>query len=101
MKIDIEEMDGGIRLLLAGELDHHAARAASDIMDEAVSTRLPHRVAVDLSRLTFMDSSGIAVLLRIMRRMEEAEGVLCVENTPAQAKKVLLAAGMDRLMSIR
>lgn len=98
MKLDIEETREGLRMRLSGELDHHAARETAEIIDEAIVTRLPRKVVFDLSRLTFMDSSGIAVILRTVRRLEEADGSLTLENVPPQAKKVLLASKMDRLV---
>ena len=48
--------------------------------------------------MTFMDSSGIAVLLRAYRRLGELGGAVKVVHVPAQAGKVLRAAGLDKLM---
>ena len=100
MKIDVSETGAAMVISLSGELDHHAARDTSRVIDDAVVDRLPRRVVFDLSGLTFMDSSGIAVLLKALRRMEESEGEMVVKNTPAQAKKVLKASNIDRLMKI-
>ena len=48
--------------------------------------------------MTFMDSSGIAVLLRAYRRLGELGGTMCLANVPAQAAKVLRAAGLERII---
>ena len=45
-----------------------------------------------------MDSSGIAVLLRAYKRLGELGGSVRVANVPAQAERVLKAAGLNRLM---
>ena len=45
-----------------------------------------------------MDSSGIAVLLRAHQRMRALGGAVTVTGVPAQAGKVLRAAGLDRMM---
>ena len=58
--------------VLSGEIDHHGARAMMEELDRAVATALPTRLTLDLSGVTFMDSSGIAVLIRAKRRMDEA-----------------------------
>ena len=53
---------------------------------------------LDLSGVTFMDSSGIAVLLRAQRQMGQHGGTLRAANIPAQARRVLDAAGVGRLI---
>jgi stage II sporulation protein AA (anti-sigma F factor antagonist) len=55
-------------------------------------------LTLDLSGVTFMDSSGIAVLLRALRRVRELSGSVRVIHVPAQPAKVLRAAGVDRLI---
>ena len=67
-------------------------------MDRQVDAQLPRRLALDLSGVTFMDSSGIAVILRAFRRVGELGGQMTVRNVPAQAGKVLRAAGLERIV---
>ena len=83
---------------LAGEIDHHAAKAIMAELAEQIDAALPRQLIIDLAQVTFMDSSGIAVLLNAWRRMNQLEGSLEVHQTPLQAQKVLMAAGLDRLM---
>ena len=61
---------------------------------------LPLQTVLDLKGLTFMDSSGIAVVLRCKRRMEALGGSLAVVNIPRQAAKVLDAAGLSRRIDL-
>lgn len=83
---------------LAGEIDHHAAKVIMAELAEQIDAALPEQLLMDLSQVTFMDSSGIAVLLNAWRRMNQLNGCVQVDQTPPQAKKVLMAAGLDRLM---
>ena len=83
---------------LSGEVDHHAAKQIMEKMDGLIELELPRCLRVDLSAVTFMDSSGIAVLLRIYRRVKEIDGRVTVRGTPEQAMKVLKAAGLQKLM---
>ena len=62
---------------------------------------LPLHLALDLSGVTFMDSSGIALILRARRRMRTLGGSLLVCRVPQQARRVLDAAGIDRVVTIR
>ena len=56
---------------------------------------------LDLAGVTFMDSSGIALILRAQQRMQLLDGSLLVRNVPQQARRVLDAAGIGRLVTIR
>lgn len=85
---------------ISGEVDHHGAREIMGELDREINAALPRRLALDLSGVTFMDSSGIAVLLRARRRMGELDGVLTVGNIPAQARRVLEAAGIGRIVEL-
>lgn len=98
MPITITGRDSGLTIALSGEIDHHAARDMMAQLDEAIAERLPARLVLDLSGVTFMDSSGIAVLLRALRQMERTGGALRAVNIPAQARRVLDAAGVGRLI---
>ena len=98
MPITVQSRDSGLTIALSGEIDHHGARDMMAQLTEAISTRLPARLTLDMSAVTFMDSSGIAVLLRALRQMERHGGALRVANIPAQARRVLDAAGVGRLI---
>lgn len=85
--------------VLTGEVDHHHARSIMAELEQAVDTGLPRRLTLDLSGVTFMDSSGIAVLLRAYKRLRELGGTVRVIQVPPQARKVLRTAGLERLMA--
>ena len=87
-----------LRAALSGEVDHHGARAIMEELGRKIDLELPRELTLDLAGVTFMDSSGIAVLLRAYRQVGELGGSLTVVNVPDQAARVLRAAGMDRLI---
>ena len=68
------------------------------VLAEGIGEARPRVLVLDLSELTFTDSSGIAVLLRAQRRMAQTGGSLRVWGTPEQARKVFRAAGLERLI---
>ena len=67
----------------------------------AVDAELPKKLVLDMSGVTFMDSSGIALILRAQQRIALLDGSLLVCNVPDQARRVLDAAGIGRLVTIR
>lgn len=89
-----------LTITLTGELDHHAAKELMESIDRCMEQNLPTKTLLDLGGLTFMDSSGIAVLLRARRRMNELEGTLTVSHIPAQPRRVLEAAGIGRIVEL-
>ena len=90
--------DREICMALSGEVDHHHARGLMTEIEREIDRELPKHVTLDLGGVTFMDSSGIAVVLRCYRRTAELGGAVTVKDVPPQAEKVLRAAGLARLM---
>ena len=98
MKVTWEMRQHRLYIYLAGELDHHAAHKAIGEISNAIDECLPMRCALDLAGLTFMDSSGIAVALGTYRRLKAYGGDLVLENVPAHARKLLVMAGVERVV---
>ena len=101
MEIRAKSVDRNLLLELKGELDHHGAKNALRELELAIDAVLPTKLVMDFTGVTFMDSSGIALILRAQQRMGLLDGSLLVCNVSAQARRVLDAAGMGRLVMIR
>lgn len=101
MEIREKSVDRNLLLEFSGELDHHGARDAIRRLEMAIDAALPKKLVMDFSGITFMDSSGIALILRGQQQMQLMEGSLLVCHVPPQAKRVLDAAGIGRLVTIR
>ena len=101
MEMTVRQEERCLEIALIGELDHHAAREIGGRLDRAIEAALPLRLVLDWSGVTFMDSSGIALILRAQQRMQMLDGSLLVCNVPRQARRVLDAAGIGRLVTIR
>ena len=95
MPVICREEKRRLTALVEGELDHHGARSVMEELDRRIDLAQPRELTLDLSGLTFTDSSGIAVLLRAHRRMGQVRGAMRVVNTPEQAGKVFRAAGLE------
>ncbi len=98
MSITCTEENRCLTVHIQGELDHHRARELMAQLDREVNCALPRKLELDLSGLTFTDSSGIALLLRTYRNVQEIGGTMCVRNTPQQARKVFWAAGLQHII---
>lgn len=100
MRITSKYTDGRLLIQPHGELDHHSARQAMDEIIEAVGSTLPRELLLDMSKLSFMDSSGIAVIIKTNRRIAELGGKMLIVSPQPQPQKVIEAAGIDRLIEI-
>lgn len=100
MPITVNSQAGSATITLSGEIDHHGARAMMEQLEDAIARTLPLHLTLDLSGVTFMDSSGIAVLMRALRQTRQLGGSLRVTAIPTQARRVLDAAGVGRLITL-
>ena len=101
MKITGSCREGVLTLRFAGELDHHCAREALTALTERIDAFLPRTCVLDLRELTFMDSSGIALILRAEREMQDLRGSLILQHIPEQPGRVLRAAGIRQPAELR
>ena len=100
MDINTSFEAGRLTVYLSGELDHHEARCALHRIEELLDEYIPRDCALNLSNLSFMDSSGIAVIIRVSRRMTALGGRAWVEDPARQPRRVLDAAGIERLVPV-
>ena len=89
-----------LTIALTGEIDHHSARQIIEQLGEKIDQYLPSNCILDFQGVTFMDSSGIAVVIHTLRRMKELGGSLKVKNVPPQPWKVFQASGIDRIVEM-
>jgi anti-sigma B factor antagonist len=83
---------------VAGEVDADTAPQMKAALLEAVSR---HRsVAVDLAAVTFMDSQGLAALLRARQEAESRGGSLRLERVPDRVLKVLRITALESVFII-
>ena len=97
MQLELTRESGILTAALIGELDHHAAADLRQRIDAAVLACRPRRLNIDLIRLTFMDSSGIGLIMGRYRLMGSLEGELRLTGTGPQMERMIRLAGLDKL----
>ena len=93
--------DGNLTVLLTGEIDHHCAKHYIRGIDAKVEAYTPALCILDFSDVTFIDSSGVAVVINAMRAMNRIGGHLLLTGIGNQPMKVFKAAGVDKIIEIR
>ena len=98
MKMELKD-----RTLIAhidGELDHHSAQIIRAELDGAIDRQAVRNLIFDFSKPSFMDSSGIGVIVGRYKKIKMKNGeVLVVCNTP-RVDKLLSASGLKKLLSV-
>ena len=79
---------------LAGEIDHDAAQGLRIQLDDALLTRSPRILVMDLGGVGFMDSSGIGLILGRQRCARTLGGSLRIQHAPEQLRRGLQLAGI-------
>ncbi len=98
MQITHESCENQLILHYSGELDHHAARKAMDYAESLAVLYPVERYVLDLSGLTFMDSSGLAVALNLYRTLQRTGRQMVVSGCPPQPLRVFRAAGLPKII---
>ena len=89
-----------LTVALSGEIDHHSAKTTLRQIADKIDQYMPNVCVLDFQSVTFMDSSGIAIVIHAYRRMRELNGKLKLKNITPQPGKVLYAAGLDRIVEM-
>ena len=92
--------NGKLTVALTGEIDHHCAKSYIGAINSKIEAYTPNICVLDFHEVTFMDSSGIAVVINALRAMNRLNGVLQLSSLTGQPLKVLRASGVDKLVDI-
>ena len=93
--------DGRLTVALTGEIDHHCAKSYISGIAAKIEAYTPDICILDFREVTFMDSSGIAVVINALRAMTQIEGRLVLAGISPQPMKVFRASGIDKLVEIK
>ncbi|HBR32119.1 MAG: anti-sigma factor antagonist [Eubacteriales bacterium] len=85
---------------LLGEIDHHNAKTAREGIDGLIESKAPKRLYLDLSAITFCDSSGLGLVMGRMKKASQYGATLIIQNPSCAVSRILNIAGMDKLVKI-
>ena len=97
MALQIETEEGLVEAFLTGEIDHHGASGLREEIDAAIERVQPERVVLDFAGVTFMDSSGIGLVMGRYKLVESIGGKLALRGLSAPIKRVMRLAGLDKI----
>ena len=92
--------NGKLTIALTGEIDHHLAKSYIEEISCKIEAYNPILCVLDFQDVSFIDSSGVAVVINALRRMTGAGGRLVISGLGSQPKRVMEAAGVHKLITI-
>lgn len=90
-----------LTVALTGEIDHHCAKKYIQAIATKIEAYTPQTCVLDFRDVSFVDSSGIAVVINALRSMTQIEGQLLLTGLSPQPLKVFRASGIDKLVEMK
>ena len=87
--------NGQLTVALTGEIDHHCAKAYIQAISAKIEAYNPTVCILDFQEVTFMDSSGIAVVINALRSMARSEGRVVLSGLRDQPMQVFHTSGIE------
>lgn len=103
MNVTIEASGTVVIAYLIGEIDHHTAADVREKIDSVITYKKPEHLIIDFRNVTFMDSSGIGLVMGRYRLIQSInpKSNLEVKNVSTQTKKIMEMAGLGRIAYIK
>lgn len=95
---NIERNQHAIIVRLNGELDHHSADRVRTLIEEAMMKDHVKHLVMDMQELTFMDSSGIGVILGRYKQVKAKGGKLIICNANRSVNRLLELSGLFKII---
>ena len=100
MSVEIKVNGETLIAYLHGEIDHHTAGSMRQAIDRAIERNMPSLLTLDFSGITFMDSSGVGLVMGRYRNLAKTGARLCVAGTSPQIYKMMKLGGIERLATL-
>lgn len=101
MSVQIDFQEETLHCCLEGEIDHHTALPIRLHIDEKIEICRPKTLILDFSNVTFMDSSGIGLVMGRYKLLNEFGGELHITGLSNNSYRVMRLAGLDRIAVIK
>lgn len=98
MYLKYENKEDKLLVFLVGELDHHSSEEVRNKIDDRIERENITNLIFDFSNVTFMDSSGIGVVIGRYKKISQKGGSLCITNVHGSVKRVFELSGMFKII---
>lgn len=95
--VNLEIHEQQLVAFLFGELDHHSVQQLRQDIDSCAMQNRPKELILNFGGVSFMDSSGIGLVMGRYKLMQELGGTLQLTQLSSSIRRVMQVAGMDKL----
>ena len=101
LSVTVEEAADSVVVRATGEIDGYTVPSLQRQLDDIVLRHPNQELYIDLRDVTFIDSTGIRLLVHTNRRVRAADGTLIVQRPSSMTRKILETMGVDKTMTIQ
>ncbi len=98
MEIKLESIGTTLVAKLKGEIDHHTAPKLKDSLEREIELRNIQNIVLDFDGVTFMDSSGIGVIVGRYKQISALGGKIMIIRVKPQVDKILELSGLKTIL---
>ena len=100
MSVRMENVGEMVTAYLDGEIDHHSAGEIREQIDSMITRAAPSLVVLDFRDVSFMDSSGIGVIVGRYKTLSAIGGKTVIAAPPPQIARIINLSGMQKLIPV-
>ncbi|OEF97237.1 anti-sigma F factor antagonist [Vulcanibacillus modesticaldus] len=98
--ITLEMVRNTLIVRLEGELDHHTSEMVREKIDKELAKGIVKNLLFNLEHLTFMDSSGLGMLLGRYKKIRQSEGKMSICCLQPSVYKIFELSGIFKILSV-
>ena len=98
MELYFTERDGHLIVAPAGEIDHHTSLGMRQKIEKAFTRSRARNIIFDFSGVSFMDSSGIGVLIGRYRELSKQGGKVYAINISGEMGRIFGISGLAKII---
>lgn len=100
MPVEFKRQQNKITAQLIGELDHHSAEPIRTKIDAVIRKEKPDVLCLDFREITFMDSSGVGLVMGRYRCIKPYGGRLELSGMSGTVRRVMQLSGIEKIATV-
>ncbi len=100
LQISMEMERNTLIIRLEGELDHHTSEKVRDKIEAEVDKGIINNLVFNLEKLSFMDSSGLGMMLGRYKKIRQLDGKMSICSVQSSVYKIFELSGMFKILSV-
>lgn len=100
MNLEFSRKENNLIVIMKGELDHHSTEEVRNKIDNQLDAEGVNNLILEFSQVSFMDSSGIGVVIGRYKRLKAKNGNVCIVGVSPSVKRVFELSGMFKIIGL-